>query len=188
MTYGAQNQPTSKVKRYKSGGTHGIPPKDGFESNSEAAPNVPTRPDVFEAPHSPTVQPGIEKTKWVVPIRNTVVIKQRDHARRRLDIDGQLTAWDGKTQSGRSQECGTTHPNRATRAASVTNSAVEVEYAVFRLCGDIRETTSFRAAKSAKSEKVRKRKRAHLYKPLNLGSTCAKNAGITLPWYFGRSK
>jgi len=93
VTYGAQNQPTSKI-RYKPGGTYGIPSFDGRESRSAAA-RVGTPYDVvegFEGREFAPVQPEIEPTKLGLAIRNKEVIKQRDNARHYLDIDGQLGA------------------------------------------------------------------------------------------------
>jgi hypothetical protein len=83
VTFRAQNEPTSKMKRYMSGGTYGIPSFDGRESNSAAA-RVRTLHDVVEDPEVlgyicvgyMVVQPGIEPTKRGITIRNTEVIKQ----------------------------------------------------------------------------------------------------------------
>jgi hypothetical protein len=57
------NQSTSKMKRYKSGGTNGIPSRYGRKSISVAAQARP-RCDVVEARASVTqaVQPRIEET------------------------------------------------------------------------------------------------------------------------------
>jgi len=73
VTCGAQNQPTSKMKRYKSGGTNGIPSRDGRESISVAA-RVRTRYDVVEALKSVAVQPEIEETERGPAVRNKKVI------------------------------------------------------------------------------------------------------------------
>ncbi len=80
-----KNQPTSKTRRYQSGGTNGIPLSDGRESFSFAA-RVRARCDVSEAREQVVVQPGIEETKRGLAVRNKIVIKQRDDARHCLDI------------------------------------------------------------------------------------------------------
>ena len=80
------------MKRYKSGGTNGIPSFQGGEPNTAAA-SVITNFDVEEGrDYVLSVKPGIEETKRVQALRNTEVIKQRDYARHCLDIDGQLDA------------------------------------------------------------------------------------------------
>ena len=71
------------MKRYKSGGTNGIPSRDGRESNAVAA-RVRTNNDVVKAHQSVLIQPRIEKTKRALALRNAKVIKQRDYARHRL--------------------------------------------------------------------------------------------------------
>jgi hypothetical protein len=82
------------MKRYKSGGTNGIPSIDSSESRSVATRVRKTTPDVGEALASALrlVKPGIEKTECGLAFRNKEVINQRDYARHRLDIGGQLGA------------------------------------------------------------------------------------------------
>ena len=75
VTYGAQNQPTSKMKGYKR--ANGIPSGDGRESRGVAA-RVRTRYDVLEAPNSDSVQPGIDETQRRSVVRNKEIIKHRD--------------------------------------------------------------------------------------------------------------
>ncbi len=65
VTYGAQNQPTLKTKRYKSRKKNRIPSSDGGEPLS-AASRVSARFDVREARTTVTVQPGIEETERVL--------------------------------------------------------------------------------------------------------------------------
>ena len=77
------------MKRYKSGGTNGIPSIDGRESNAAAA-RVRTNNDVVKAHQSVLIQPRIEKPKRALALRNAKVIKQRDYACHRLEIGGQL--------------------------------------------------------------------------------------------------
>jgi head-tail adaptor len=47
---------------------------------------------VVEAREPVAIQPGVEKAKWGLAVRNKVVIKQRDYTRHRLDIVCQLGA------------------------------------------------------------------------------------------------
>src|SRR6266702_594622 len=91
VTYDAQTQPTSNMKRFQSSGTNGIPPGDGRESLSLAA-LVRARCDVSEAREQVAVQPGIEETKRGLAVRNKIVIKQRDDARHCLDISSWQSA------------------------------------------------------------------------------------------------
>lgn len=91
MTYGTQDQPKSKMRRCKSGGTNEIPSIDVSESRSVAA-WVRTKSDVGEARASALVKPGIEKTKCGLTFRNKEAINQRDYTRHCLDIGSQLGA------------------------------------------------------------------------------------------------
>jgi hypothetical protein len=106
VTYGAQRQPTPKV-RDKSGGTHGIPSNDGGESICIAA-RVRARRDVAQARAAATraiepiepIEPRVDKAERGPAFRKQVIIKQRDYPRRNLYIGGQLGALRWKIQRG----------------------------------------------------------------------------------------
>ena len=70
VTYGAQNQPKPKMKRW----TNGIPSLGGIKSTS-VAPRVRTLNDVVQAHESVSVQPGVEETKRGLAFRDEEVIK-----------------------------------------------------------------------------------------------------------------